>query len=728
MMADDTREPFRCPAQGCHHDRSDVGFGDEKRLYLHWMSTHKPRCPRTDCKYSLQDLSKTTRSYFIRHWATHFPMLNTDKSACEKCGLYFANTNNRDRHATKCDGGMIAAQPAATDTVSVEGMPDLLMANRINSVTPALDFRMWSDTAADINLLNNLPCNVEQSFHTPTISSTWQGVSLTEPTVFPPTLPWLVSPVPIPEYAFHNVQRPHDSTLPRSPWIEHLHIDQVPDPHLDAIDQYIVSEQRPVQRIPWATPTTDAVHSSSRKRAAEDTTVFTSKRYQSIVNNDDTVGSDSVRTYLGLAATRTERCAQKSTDTRLLSTSPASLTRLTQTGNTSGATELKGRPLHHCDCGKAYTCVEHLRRHQQNHGRGAFSCDILGCDRTFHRGDLLSRHKANHNDSATPSEPAMLNFTPLPYELEDNLLSPWASLCTHSSSHRSSQSSGVTIRKRFRQVTELRLSGLETDAGSSHLEVVGPSKCHTGVQSHQSELILTANESASMVKDKANQEDFFGLLDEPPVWDTNLSPRINRSLSPLTGLFSNKLWYSGMEAGGEELVRSLLSAGTAPMMDMSSQSTLIARSAVILRTSYCIRMAFRTDVVNSAESNCTMPRSHHTIGHLMRFFAVRLREDEAPNPLFQTSSRCYSCRREVWHESDWQSLVELVRSGSSLADILRSKAERKRLILRAGWSETSKQDTDSPKEDDASQPYQEGNFGEVVGFVEGEVETDEGLE
>lgn len=63
-MGDDAHRPFHCPSQECQLDQGDLDFGDAKRFYLHWFSTHKPRCPRTDCKYSLQDLSKSTESYF----------------------------------------------------------------------------------------------------------------------------------------------------------------------------------------------------------------------------------------------------------------------------------------------------------------------------------------------------------------------------------------------------------------------------------------------------------------------------------------------------------------------------------------------------------------------------------------------------------------------------------------------------------------------------------------
>jgi hypothetical protein len=119
-MSDITREPFRCPAQECHDNEQCNPSGDAKRFYLHWSTMHKPRCPRTDCKFSLQDLSKTTESYFLRHWATHFPELNPGKSSCDRCERQFANLNNRDRHLIKCLRGASGDDHVIADHVGAE--------------------------------------------------------------------------------------------------------------------------------------------------------------------------------------------------------------------------------------------------------------------------------------------------------------------------------------------------------------------------------------------------------------------------------------------------------------------------------------------------------------------------------------------------------------------------------------------------------------------------------
>ncbi|GAB1739891.1 hypothetical protein NU219Hw_g4822t1 [Hortaea werneckii] len=86
------------------------------------------------------------------------------------------------------------------------------------------------------------------------------------------------------------------------------------------------------------------------------------------------------------------------------SPSPAGSVRYTRTGRVSKAA--KGQRVHACDeCGKTYTRAEHLRRHQQNHKPGAFPCNIPGCGRSFHRDDLLTRHKARHDSTGPPTRP-----------------------------------------------------------------------------------------------------------------------------------------------------------------------------------------------------------------------------------------------------------------------------------------------------------------------------------
>jgi hypothetical protein len=173
-----------------------------------------------------------------------------------------------------------------------------------------------------------------------------------------------------------------------------------------------------------------------------------------------------------------ERDAYSFRDTMSQSTSPSSSARRTRTGRVSKAA--KGIPVHHCDCGKTYTRAEHLRRHQQNHEPGAFSCDVLGCGRTFSREDLLIRHKAKHDDSPGLSEPSTSNTTQsLPAPGNGLPYLPYASTGvshearTHpgSQSHRSSLSSGATVRKGYISIAESSLPDSTTDAITTHFGV-----------------------------------------------------------------------------------------------------------------------------------------------------------------------------------------------------------------------------------------------------------------
>lgn len=60
----------------------------------------------------------------------------------------------------------------------------------------------------------------------------------------------------------------------------------------------------------------------------------------------------------------------------------------------------KGVPVHTCDIckpPKTFTRAEHLRRHQLSHGNPRFPCTFPGCDKAFHRADLLARHAQRHD-------------------------------------------------------------------------------------------------------------------------------------------------------------------------------------------------------------------------------------------------------------------------------------------------------------------------------------------
>ncbi|KAI2776893.1 hypothetical protein F4815DRAFT_448900 [Daldinia loculata] len=66
----------------------------------------------------------------------------------------------------------------------------------------------------------------------------------------------------------------------------------------------------------------------------------------------------------------------------------------------------KGVPVHTCEIckpPKTFTRAEHLRRHQLSHRTPGFPCTFPGCEKAFHRADLLARHaqRHDHDDKAS---------------------------------------------------------------------------------------------------------------------------------------------------------------------------------------------------------------------------------------------------------------------------------------------------------------------------------------
>ncbi|KAL3608200.1 hypothetical protein FPOAC2_03193 [Fusarium poae] len=61
----------------------------------------------------------------------------------------------------------------------------------------------------------------------------------------------------------------------------------------------------------------------------------------------------------------------------------------------------KGVLVHNCDqCPKTFSRAEHLRRHQLSHSPPDLYCHIRGCNKRFHRKDLLDRHVQRHDQDA----------------------------------------------------------------------------------------------------------------------------------------------------------------------------------------------------------------------------------------------------------------------------------------------------------------------------------------
>ena len=263
-MDDNAHGPFHCPAQECQRDQGNLDFGDAKRFYLHWVSTHKPRCPRTNCKYSLQDLGKSTKSYFLRHWSSHFPDLNTGKSVCGKCGREFVNTNNRDRHAAKCESNTAGANRTITEATANDLEPDPFT-NLTGYAAPGLGFEGRPEINAHWDNIEDLSYDAGPS-HVGECMYSW--VPLDEPSLeqavtnpVPALSLQPTDPTADPENDYTSFEKMLASPLPQSPF-----------PVL-AADQCAMTQPEDTNALP-----------SSRKRAIEDTVTQMSKRHQSIID------------------------------------------------------------------------------------------------------------------------------------------------------------------------------------------------------------------------------------------------------------------------------------------------------------------------------------------------------------------------------------------------------------------------------------------------------------
>lgn len=230
------------------------------------------------------------------------------------------------------------------------------------------------------------------------------------------------------------------------------------------------------------------------------------------------------------------RDAPISRDTMMQSTSPETSARRTRTGRVSKAA--KGIPVHHCDCGKTYTRAEHLRRHQQNHEPGAFPCDVSGCDRTFSREDLLARHKAKHNELLKSSEPSKSNVTHVSPGFNDAVpFVPYTSTGTSqeaqpyagSNSHRSSLSSGATVRKEHTPIAGLYPQGSTVDTGTTYFGQSEQLSWYTNLQPLQHS--ASGFQATEFTLEQCELSPL--ALDTNPMWMTGTSS-LGASRSPIS--------------------------------------------------------------------------------------------------------------------------------------------------------------------------------------------------
>jgi hypothetical protein len=285
-MNDNTREPFRCPVQECH-DEQGSAFGDAKRFYLHWFATHKPRCPRTDCKYSLQDLSKTTESYFLRHWATHFPELKPEQSACAKCGQHFANANNRDRHAIKCVSGTSGDDQVVAEEI---GRRDDMHAtsDAVGAIAPDFGPFDWSGLVcdqepSDTNLLDGEHLFLNE-FAVPLVC---MGEPTSMATVTTP-MSTTVSTMDL-FYGYTTSGQSSAFSLPHDPFSLPIQWPRVTELEEESANNFSGSRLNQMfdTNMLEATPGADAIAPSSRKRRFEGETTQRKRKCPAVMTDAD---------------------------------------------------------------------------------------------------------------------------------------------------------------------------------------------------------------------------------------------------------------------------------------------------------------------------------------------------------------------------------------------------------------------------------------------------------
>jgi hypothetical protein len=288
-MGDATFEPFCCPVQGCNNNGQSRKFGDAKHFYLHWYSTHKPRCPRTDCKFSLKDLSKTTESYFSRHWATHFPELKSEQSACDKCGRHFANANNRDRHVARCTSGTSGDDRIVAEETGHEFDLDAAL-DAVGATAPENDPFDWSGLMGDQGPSGTLLSEGMSFLNEFALPSVCMVEPSSMTTVAPPisTRHDAVSTVNL-DFGYTMVGQTSASSLPHDPFSLHVQGPRVVELEEELANNFSGANLDHMfdPNMFEVTTGADAAASNPRKRLWGGETTQREKRHQTVVIDAD---------------------------------------------------------------------------------------------------------------------------------------------------------------------------------------------------------------------------------------------------------------------------------------------------------------------------------------------------------------------------------------------------------------------------------------------------------
>jgi hypothetical protein len=116
-----------------------------------------------------------------------------------------------------------------------------------------------------------------------------------------------------------------------------------------------------------------------------------------------------------------------------------------------------------------------------------------------------------------------------------------------------------------------------------------------------------------------------------------------------------------------------------------SPMELALGSLAALGSFHHILLATGTDVNDFTKVECTMPWCHYTHQTLDAFFSLEPEEYDTLRRRVPGKSPCYGCLKYFQHYDveDWEAVVGLVKSGRSLASVLRfaSEAEREEFLV-----------------------------------------------
>jgi hypothetical protein len=225
----------------------------------------------------------------LRHWSSHFPNLNTGKSACGKCGREFANSNNRDRHSSRCQSSTSTAEFSSAEAIG-RGSEHGPASNQDSTIALDVDPHAQSENVTSQDTFDSLSWDAELAASSGfIIPSVWQTEALGKPAVsFAGQYAQIASSTVEHGAGCDNLERMVTPSMPLYPSHDITRSRHSRDLSQATNDLYTgsLTNHGSGVNLPWSMAILDAVPARSRKRACENATTHTAKRHQTSV--DDT--------------------------------------------------------------------------------------------------------------------------------------------------------------------------------------------------------------------------------------------------------------------------------------------------------------------------------------------------------------------------------------------------------------------------------------------------------